>query len=44
MICDKCGLVISDKLEEIGPEWRTFATDDMGGRTRTGPGPISGSS
>ena len=37
MICDKCGLVISDKLQEIGPEWRTFATDEKGGRTRTGP-------
>src|SRR3989442_2001209 len=37
MICDKCGLVISDKLQEIGPEWRTFATDETGGRTRTGP-------
>lgn len=37
MICNKCGLVISDKLQEIGPEWRTFATDETGGRTRTGP-------
>jgi transcription initiation factor TFIIB len=33
--CDKCGRVISDKLQEIGPEWRTFSSDktNMGART-----------
>ena len=25
IICSKCGRVISDKLQEMGPEWRTFA-------------------
>ena len=39
MICDKCGRVISDKLQEVGPEWRTYATDESGGKTRTGPAP-----
>ena len=39
MICDKCGRVISDKLQEVGPEWRTYATDESGGKTRTGPIP-----
>ena len=39
MICDKCGRVISDKLQEVGPEWRTYATDERGGKTRTGPAP-----
>ena len=39
MICDKCGRVISDKLQEVGPGWRTYATDERGGKTRTGPAP-----
>ena len=36
IICVKCGRVISDKLQEIGPEWRTFSTDETGAMTRTG--------
>jgi transcription initiation factor TFIIB len=36
IICDKCGLVISDKLQDIGPEWRTFAKDETEVSTRTG--------
>jgi transcription initiation factor TFIIB len=36
IICDKCGLVISDKLQDIGPEWRTFAADETEASTRTG--------
>ena len=28
IICNKCGQVISDKLLDIGQEWRTFATDE----------------
>ena len=39
MICDKCGRVISDKLQEVGPEWRSYGTDERGDRKRTGPGP-----
>jgi transcription initiation factor TFIIB len=39
MICDKCGRVISDKLLEVGPEWRAYGTDERGDRTRTGPVP-----
>jgi transcription initiation factor TFIIB len=39
MICDKCGRVISDKLQEVGPEWRTYGSDERGDRTRTGPVP-----
>jgi transcription initiation factor TFIIB len=34
IICNKCGQVISDKLLDIGPEWRTFATDESEGGTR----------
>lgn len=37
IICNKCGQVISDKLLDIGPEWRTFATDESERRsTRIG--------
>ena len=36
IICVKCGRVISDKLQEIGPEWRTFSTDETEAMTRTG--------
>src|SRR5918996_5040738 len=28
IICSKCGQVISDKTEEIRPEWRNFASSD----------------
>ena len=37
IICNKCGQVISDKLLDIGPEWRTFARDESERRsTRIG--------
>jgi transcription initiation factor TFIIB len=26
IVCERCGIVISDKTEEKGPEWRTFVT------------------
>ena len=28
IICSKCGQVISDKIEEIRPEWRNFTSSD----------------
>ena len=36
VICSKCGRVLSDKLLEMGPEWRTFAADETEARARTG--------
>jgi transcription initiation factor TFIIB len=36
IICSRCGMVVSDKLLERRPEWRTFATDETEGRARTG--------
>jgi transcription initiation factor TFIIB len=36
VICSKCGRVLSDRLLETGPEWRTFAADETGARARTG--------
>ena len=26
MFCSKCGFVMSEKLQESGPEWRSFHT------------------
>jgi transcription initiation factor TFIIB len=34
VICNKCGRVLSDKLLETGPEWRTFDKAEV--RARTG--------
>jgi len=30
IVCERCGVVISDKTEEKGPEWRTFVTSTGG--------------
>src|SRR5437016_718536 len=37
IICSRCGMVVSDKLLERRPEWRTFAINETKDRTRTGP-------
>jgi len=31
IVCKHCGAVISDKIEEKGPEWRSFTTATSGG-------------
>ncbi len=36
MFCSKCGFVLSEKLQESGPEWRSFTQDEHGDRARTG--------
>jgi len=36
MCCSKCGFVISEKLQESGPEWRSFTQDEHGDRARAG--------
>ena len=36
VICNNCGRVLSEKLLETGPEWRTFAADKAEVRARTG--------
>jgi len=28
MFCSKCGFVMSEKLQESGPEWRSFTQDE----------------
>jgi len=34
--CSKCGFVMSEKLQESGPEWRSFTQDEHGDRARAG--------
>ena len=34
--CSKCGFVISEKLQESGPEWRSFTQDEHSDRARAG--------
>ena len=36
MFCSKCGFVITEKLQESGPEWRSFTQDEHGDRARAG--------
>jgi transcription initiation factor TFIIB len=36
IICSNCGLVVSDKVEEIKPEWRVFNAKESNSRIRTG--------
>ena len=36
MFCSKCGFVITEKLQESGPEWRSFSQDEHGNRARAG--------
>ncbi|KAG2478681.1 MAG: Transcription initiation factor IIB [Nitrosopumilales archaeon] len=36
MFCSGCGFVLSEKLQESGPEWRSFTQDEHGDRARAG--------
>ena len=36
MFCSKCGFVITEKLQEAGPAWRSFTQDEHGDRARAG--------
>jgi len=40
MFCSKCGFVATERVEQEGPEWRSFSKDGGQDRTRTGT-PIS---
>ncbi|MHA1917284.1 MAG: transcription initiation factor IIB [Candidatus Ranarchaeia archaeon] len=37
LICQKCGLVIRDRIVDQGPEWRAFDQDQRNKRVRVGP-------
>lgn len=34
--CGSCGYVVPEKLQESGPEWRSFTQDERGDRARAG--------
>lgn len=34
--CSSCGYVVPEKLQESGPEWRSFTQDERGDRARAG--------
>lgn len=36
VICGKCGLVITDNMEDLGPEWRAFDSEQRAKRARGG--------
>lgn len=36
MICNECGLVVSDDAVDLGKEWRSFDSDNAEERSRTG--------
>jgi len=36
MFCSKCGFVAIERVEQVGPEWRSFTQDEHGDRARTG--------
>ena len=36
IICGNCGLVISDRVQDVRAEWRAFTTEEASDRSRTG--------
>jgi transcription initiation factor TFIIB len=36
LVCSKCGFVVKEKIEETGPEWRSFSKDEKDDRSRGG--------
>ncbi|MHA2432571.1 MAG: transcription initiation factor IIB, partial [Candidatus Thorarchaeota archaeon] len=36
VICSSCGLVLSDRSIDMGPEWRAFTADEQNARQRVG--------
>jgi transcription initiation factor TFIIB len=36
LYCSGCGLVVKEKIVDAGPEWRSFASDEKGDRSRAG--------
>ena len=41
MICPECGLVVGDRVVDVGSEWRTFSNESNGNdRSRVGGGEV----
>src|SRR5437868_2877944 len=35
-ICSACGMVVRESIESMGPEWRSYSTEDIQSKSRTG--------
>ena len=35
LLCSKCGFVVKERIEETGPEWRSFSRDEKDEKGRT---------
>ncbi|MGY5877065.1 MAG: TFIIB-type zinc ribbon-containing protein, partial [Candidatus Thorarchaeota archaeon] len=35
-ICTSCGVVITERIVDTGPEWRAFTAEERDARARTG--------
>ncbi|MFQ5970116.1 MAG: transcription initiation factor IIB family protein, partial [Nitrososphaerales archaeon] len=36
MFCSNCGFVVTERIEELGPEWRAFSKEQYEDRSRAG--------
>ena len=36
MFCGNCGFVLTERIEEMGPEWRAFSKEEHEDRSRAG--------
>ena len=36
MFCGNCGFVVTERIEETGPEWRAFSKEEHEDRSRAG--------
>ena len=36
MFCGNCGFVVTERIEETGPEWRAFSKEEHEDRIRAG--------
>src|SRR5919202_3903632 len=36
MVCGNCGFVVTERIEEMGPEWRAFSKEEHEDRSRAG--------
>lgn len=35
-ICSSCGMVVHESIESMGPEWRSYSSEDIQSKSRTG--------
>src|SRR5580700_10191601 len=36
LFCSNCGFVLKEKMEEVGPEWRSFSNEEKDEKSRVG--------